>query len=203
MTDMLWLRIKAKWCLVELYTSDLDLSYLFNKKSVIFLKIPPDKTFQNSSCATYMLVILLIATISNSVESKLHKLGNIFSVSFYASPFVIDNLHDLFWHKWCREFPARFPAALIKPCIYPVGPKNTSKMVLNHKKKSHGSRWEIFFLIIKCVCIATTPMTAFWTLNSISIKCIELHKEFKKNYFFKKRTRLLRESWSWESGRIR
>lgn len=34
--DWYALRIKAKWCLVELYTSDLDLSYLLNKKSDIF-----------------------------------------------------------------------------------------------------------------------------------------------------------------------
>jgi len=56
---------------------------------------------------------------------------------------------------------------------------------LTTKRKGTVLDGIFFLIIIKCVRIVNVHMTTFWTLNSI-MQFTELHKEFRKNYFFKK-----------------
>lgn len=62
-------------------------------------------------------------------------------------------------------------------------PRIQTKWYLATKKKGmilDGN----FFLIMSSMLYCHVDITAFWTLNSISIiQFIELHKEFRKNYF--------------------
>lgn len=112
----------------------------------VFQKIPVDETFQNASYATHIFVILLIVKMRNSVESKLHKLCSILPVSSDMSPFIVNNLHDLFWHQQCQGFPARLPVFI------QWDPKIQVKLYSPQKEKA-GSRRKIFSLSSSSVFI--------------------------------------------------